>query len=325
MNIKVNYQKFNNVFAVPKSLVDEEIRLCGALQLKVILWIFSHQHENITESDIAKALGVDVLDVTDALQYWKLKNYIEGEEVKETEKEKENDFFDFMPTEKEEPKPAPAPVQPTRLVKPDSKFIAERVTQSEELSWLMQETQVILGKALSPSLSSLLIMIYDDLGLPADVILMIISYSKIKGRASTSYIEAVAKNWAEEEIFSHALAEAKLKRLDEASKAWTKVCDILRIERRSPSKKEEEFSNRWINDWQFSPAMILESYNRCIDSTSKLSFSYMNKVLENWYKKGIKTVSDISKAEVKASRPKKEEEKELSFDIDELDRIIRSL
>lgn len=324
MNIKVNYQKFNNVFAVPKSLVDEEIRLCGALQLKVILWIFSHQHESITESDIAKALGVDVLDVTDALQYWKLKNYIESEETKE----KEPDFFDFVPAEKEPPKPEPAPTpvnpQPTRIIKPDSKFIAERITQSDELSWLMQETQVILGKALSPSLSSLLISIYDDFGLPADVILMIISYSKIKGRASTSYIEAVARNWAEEEIFSHALAEEKLKRLDEASKAWGKICDILRLERRSPSKKEEEFSNRWINDWKFSPAMILESYNRCIDSTSKLSFSYMNKVLENWYKKGIKTVSDIAKADMKA-KPKKEEEKELSFDIDELDRIIRSL
>ena len=321
MNIKVNYQKFNNVFAVPKSLVDEDIRLCGALQLKVLLWILSHQNENFTESDISKALGVDVLDVTDALQYWKLKNYIE----RENEQPKEENFFDFIPEEKEEPpNPAPTKPDPQRLIKPDSKFIAERVTQSEELSWLMQETQVILGKALSPSLSSLLILIYDDLGLPADVILMIISYSKIKGRANTSYIEAVAKNWAEEEIFTHALAEEKLKRLDDSSKAWSKVRDILKIEKRSPSKKEEEFSNRWINEWQFSPAMILESYNRCIDSTSKLSFSYMNKVLENWYKKGIKTVSEIQKADLKA-KPKKAEEKELSFDIDELDRIIRSL
>jgi len=319
MNIKINYQKFNNVFAVPKSLVDEEIRLAGALQLKVLLWILSHQSEVFSESDISKALGVDVLDVTDALQYWKLKNYIENENTEEVVS-----FNDFIPAEKEETKPTPISPQPTRLVKPDSKFIAERVSQSDELSWLMQETQVILGKALSPSLSSLLILIYDDLGLPADVILMIISYSKIKGRASTSYIEAVARNWAEEEIFSHALAEEKLKRLDEASKAWNKVREILKLERRSPSKKEEEFSNRWINEWNFSPSIILESYNRCIDSTSKLSFSYMNKVLENWYKKGVKTVSDINNIELNA-KPKKQEEKELSFDIDELDRIIRSL
>ena len=67
--------------------------------------------------------------------------------------------------------------------------------------------------------------------------------------------------------------------------------------------------------------MILESYNRCIDSTAKLSFSYMNKVLENWYKKGIKTVEETK---ISDSKAKSDNERKLSFDIDELDKLVRS-
>jgi len=43
--------------------------------------------------------------------------------------------------------------------------------------------------------------------------------------------------------------------------------------------------------------MIKLAYEMCIDNTSKLSFPYINKILLNWYQKGVKTPEDAAENE----------------------------
>ena len=50
-----------------------------------------------------------------------------------------------------------------------------------------------MGRAISPALSSTLLMIHDDYGLPVEVIIMLLMYVKSIHKDNTSYIEAVAK------------------------------------------------------------------------------------------------------------------------------------
>ena len=52
-------------------------------------------------------------------------------------------------------------------------------------------------------------MLFDDYGLPADVILMLLQYAKSRGRDNTSYIESVGKSWADRGINSHERAQAE--------------------------------------------------------------------------------------------------------------------
>ena len=128
---------------------------------------------------------------------------------------------------------AKVPDPPRRLPKPDGVFIANRIRESEELAFLMQEAQVILGRALSPALSSGILHLFDDYGLPSDVILMLLQYAKSRGHDNTSYIESVGKAWASEGIVSHELAEEKLCRLKEADVAVHRLHRVLGIERRN--------------------------------------------------------------------------------------------
>ncbi len=316
MDLRLNYEKWDGTFAVPARLVDEELRLAGALQLKVLLWLLKNGCENRTAADLSAALGVSAADIADALAYWQRKGYLKmtGEEAP-----KELASFELeLPVSELTPQPpAPKAPAPRRTPRPDSAFVAKRVEESQELSFLMQEAQITLGKALSPGLSGTLIAAYDDLGLPADVILMILQYAKMRGKTSTAYIESVARNWAEEEIFTLEQADAKLRRLDEREKAWGRVSALLGIVRRNPSKAEEAFCDTWINEWKMSDALILEAYDRCVNATGKINFKYIGKVLESFRQSGVKSPADLKDVPEKAGNGSRK-----SFETSDLEKFF---
>ena len=81
-------------------------------------------------------------------------------------------------------------------------FTAQRLAVDEELKILVNEAQTALGKTLSNSDVSTLLMLKDTCGLPLDVILMLIQYciSIDKGNMRTIQNKGIA--WADEGITS---------------------------------------------------------------------------------------------------------------------------
>ncbi len=323
MSFSINLGAWNSVFAVPSSLVDQHIKLAGALQLKVLLWVLRHAGEPFSIEDISRALGANCADIKDAMAYWKETGMIAENTVTETITPA--DIRENIVEEKIPEPVIPAAVEtekhvgPKRIPKPDGVFIAERISQSEEIAFLMQEAQQILGRPISPGLSSTLLLLHDDYGLPADVILMLLQYVKGRGKDSTSYIEAVGRNWSNENIDTHQKVEEKLRKLDEIAAAWQSIQQVLGIEKRSPSAREEQYANRWILEWNYSTTMIREAYERCVNATGKMSLSYMNRILERWHKEGIHTPEAAAK-EMEEKNAAQEEKRRPTYDLDEYER-----
>ena len=303
MDISLNLGAWNAVFAVPACLVDQHLKLAGAVQIKALLSIVRHAGEPLSLDDLAAALGLPVADVKDALQYWIETGLLRGQEaglapslsctpepVPEPQSPSPEEPAE-PPAETESPSspPAEAPPPPARRPRPSSTFVAQRMTQSHEISFLMQEAQQILGRTISPALSSILLSIHDDDGLPVDVIIMLLAYVKSIGKDNSNYIESVAKNWAAEEIFTHEQAEEKLRQLSETAQMWRNVENALGISHRSPSAREEQYVRRWMAEWGFRQDMIREAYDRCVNSTGRMNFNYMNRILERWHQSGIST------------------------------------
>lgn len=330
MRYSINLGEWNSIFAVPCSVVDKHLKLAGSVQLKVLLWELRHAGENFEAADIAKTLCIDKADVADAMLYWQQTGLF-------TEKDGE-----FAPAEKAASSnavtavkeiPAPAPEEPvpspaekphkllSRPQKADNAFVAKRMGESTEIACLMQEAEQILGRLISNGDSAMLLMLHDDFGLPADVIIMLLQYVVSIGKANTRYIEKVAMNWADEEIFTHEKAEEKLRRLDENQKAWRVVEQATGTPHRSPSTKEQAFAAVWITQWKFDLPLIHEAYERSVDNTGKLSISYMNKILERWNREGISTLEQAQKdKEERASARKSTKPQKTSYDIEEYER-----
>ena len=279
MPFSIDLGPYNAVFAVPTALVDTHMRLAGAVQLKVLLYILRHAGRPVQEEEMAQSLGVSAADIKDALFYWQQAGLLpDAQEATEPapapapSAAESISPVDEAPVSTEEPRlissrPTPATPQtpakklaPHRVEKPDGVFLANRMASSSEIAALIQETEFILGRPLSPGLSSTLLYMHDDCGLPTDVIIMLVQYAKEQGKDNTHYIESTGRAWAQEGILSHEKAEQKLRYLDESAKAWRLVERALGISHRRPTAREMQFCARWVLTWHFEEAMLREAY-----------------------------------------------------------------
>ncbi len=161
------------------------------------------------------------------------------------------------------------------------------------MRFLLQEAEATLGKTLSPAMSSLLLTITDDYGLPAEVTVMLLHYAQEVGRTGTSYIDSVARDWAESGIFSLAAAEEKLQELSKNRLAWSKVSAAAGLSKRSPSKSEGQRACKWVYEWGFTDEMLSAAYDACAEYTGKFSAAYMDKVLDGWHQLGIRSLKEL--------------------------------
>lgn len=335
MSFSMNLGAWNSVFAVPCSVVDDNLKMAGSVQLKVLLWVLRHSGEPFEAENIADALGIDRADVGDAMLYWQETGLIVSDgSVLSPAPGKEASPKVAVPFQPETKQQTPEEDdRPKRVLsrpqKPDSAFVAKRIGESQEIACLMQSAQEILGRLISGGDSATLLMMHDDFGLPSDVIVMLMQYAVSIGKSSMRYIEKVAINWADEDVTTHEKAEERLRLLSEKQKAWHTVEQAIGISNRAPSKREEVFAPVWVDEWKFSPDMIREAYDRTIDGAGKYQTAYMNSILERWHKAGIATPKEAADEQMEHNAPPKsgkkrssqpEQQKQYTFDIDEYER-----
>lgn len=330
MGYSIKLGSWNSVFLVPSVVIDKHIKLVGSSQLKVLLWILRNTDKKFSEKDISKALSLHIEDVKDAINYWIETNImkfdgenfypgdIEKSEVQENaEVNIENNVLMGNSTQ-ESFKERPRPI--SRSMKLDREYITERIKSSKEVSFLMQEAQVILGRPISNGDSSILLTLHDNDGLPIDVILMLMQYAVSVGKGSMKYIETVGISWGKEEIDTVEKAEAKIKRLSKIGKSWKDFEKIIGIEHRSPTSREEEAINRWYNIWNYSAEMIKEAYEICVNSNGKYVLRYMDSIISRWEKSKIFSVDQV-KSDRKGYNDKNSKKvHKPSYDVDEYEK-----
>lgn len=332
MAYRLDIGLWNQVFAVPCGLVDRHLKLAGKEELQVILYLLRHPGEALEPQALGDALGMPLEKAQEALEYWVDRGLLalQGEELSPVPQQE----APALPARPVQPQPAGEQAPPPqeekpagekklpprkRMVRPDAGHLAARMSESDSVRYLMQEAEATLGKTLSPAMTSLLLTITDDYGLPVEVTVMLLHYAKEVQKTGTAYIDSVARDWAESGIFTLEAAERKLQELSQRRLAWGMVESAAGLPRRSPSKREEEAATRWVYQWGFSREMLSAAYDRCADNTGKFSAAYINKVLEGWYSAGIRTVEQLQEAERQKQEEQKKDQK--SYDIDELERL----
>ena len=334
MNLSINLGNWNSVFAVPSLVVDKHIKLAGSAQLKVLLFILRHAGNNISIDKISESLSMDKADVKDALQYWietkviSLNNNtvspadisnMQQEKVKEINKEEIQSLESTELNEhKSDEKVARRPIRPP---KPDNNSVSQRINDSPEIAFLMQEAQVILSRPISNSDSSTLLMLHDTDGLPVDVIIMLMQYAVSIGKGNMKYIEKMAISWSNEEIDTIEKAESKIRLLESYRKAWNSVEKIIGIDHRSPTSKEDQAASKWINTWKISDELIKEAYERCVNAKGRYILGYMDSIIKRWHDSGITHLSQaMSESKKLRYTYSKSDDTFPSYDIDEYER-----
>ena len=64
-------------------------------------------------------------------------------------------------------------------------------------------------------------------------------------------------------------------------------------------KPQQEFLDKWFDTWQFSIEMVLEACKICSLRINEPNFNYIDGILSNWNKKGIKNIENIESGDFK--------------------------
>lgn len=320
MEFKINPNIYSEIFVVPQSVVKDNIRLASAIHLKVLLCVLSNKVEELTIEKIAEAINKDTDDVVDALEFWRDRGILIKDGEAPTEKK---ETAEPKPEPKIEPKPKleKKQVPDIPIARPTHEQIAIRCQECKEFRELFNEAQMKLGKTIGYEGQSTLIMLHDHYDLPIEVILMLLEYAKSKGKTGYKFIASVGKEWSEKEIDSLESAEEYIKDQGSNDVLWQEFKTYTGAKNRNPTAKQKKFLTQWSKEMGFSVEMIILAYEISIDNTGKLSMEYMNKVLQAWHSKKIKTPEQAEKdrkewSEKNFSSRKKQTNKESVFSSD---------
>lgn len=302
MNYYINPAVLTAVFTVPTDVADKHLKLARGEHIKVLLYILRNMAGELSEEEISAASGVSLYDVKEALIYWSQARILLKKDgtVKTAEAIK---------------KPSAA----VRSQKPSRNDVARRGAEDDKIRYLLQETQMRLGRNLKTNESSTLVWLYDDEGLDVSVILMIIQYAVANNKANMRFVESTAVSWINKGIDSVAAADEELRNMALRDEAWKIVRKAFGFENRKPSPKETELSFKWVNEWGMSEKMLAAAYNACVDEKSKFYMPYVSKIIESWHEKGYKTPEDI-----KDGKSPRKEDGFAAYDMDLFEKMLNS-
>lgn len=307
MNFRIKAEKLGTPFMLPTEVVDKHIKLAGAMQLKTILYCYRHMTEGINAETIAKELSLSLEDVNDALMFWCELGLLDCDRK-----------INLNPIIQEKK------IQPKKIVKPNRGEVARRGLESPEIAFLLSEAQVKFGRTLKQSESSVLVWLFDDLGLDASVILMVVEYALQAGRCNVGYIEKIGKDWADGGVLTLQDAENKIIELGNANSAWNVMRSAFGLDRRAPSDSEQKLAATAVNEWGMTRDVLKAAYDICVDSIGRYRASYIKSVLTAWHKKGVKVKEDLLKlSEEKEIQNKSKKSSDYgTYDLTKLDDII---
>lgn len=290
-----NSAAFGAVFALPAAAADRAtLRLAGAAQLKVLLWFARAGH--FDPEACAADTAVPASDCVDAMRFWVERGVLTvGEDVSAPA---EPAAADTVPAPPSHPVAVPVPSLPPLSAapeKPRPQFpdVAARQKSSPDFDYLLRTAEQRLGRPLTHGEMETFLYIYDSVGLPAEVILMILVNAVRQGKVRIKtglkkYLEKVAVDWAERGIVTIAAAEQELCREERLAAARERVHTLF-VPDRTPTLLQAEAMVRWTDEWGFSEEMLQIAFERCRTATGKFQSGYMDRILESWYLDGIKT------------------------------------
>lgn len=319
MQLHIRFSPAQGVFALPCEAVDHYLNDAPADALRLLLYLYRNGGE-AESGALCAALRLDGPALSAALDFWAVRGLLAFAPAGTAERE--SAATRAPQPGAEEPgvqKPAEKRARKSPALEPHAhptaRDIAARAGQNEEIRFLLDAAPALLGRLLSPADCSILLFLYDNAGLPADVILMLLEYCVDTGHTNLRYLEKTALSWAEAGIDTHEKAEQRIRQLETLHSYEGQVRGVLGISGRALTPTEREHLARWQSEWQTPLDLVRAAFDICVKRTGRLSFSYMNTILKDWHEKGYKTAEQAKNE--RRGQPGRDPGKHATYDLGE--------
>lgn len=184
--------------------------------------------------------------------------------------------------------------------------VLRAMNESGDFKSFYGEVQRQMGRTLNTEELKILLGIIRYLGMPTEVVSVLICYCKDRARQknlrapSLRSIEKEAYAWAEQGIDSLEEAASYIQRRNLRESQLGEMMNVLQIYGRKLTPAESKYAERWI-EWGFQMDAIAMAYERTCINTGGLNWPYMNKILSRWQEMGLMRAEDVRTKDVKTA------------------------
>ena len=194
---------------------------------------------------------------------------------------------------------------------------------------LYGEVQRRLGRTLTTEELKILLSFVNYLGLPEDVVCILVSYCQERSRQRGSLrnptlrtIEKEAYAWAEKGIDTIEAAAAFIHSQNVYHSRMAGLMRLLQIRGRNLTPGEEKYAAQWLQ-MELPEDMLALAYEKTCVNTGGLNWAYMHKILLRWKQAGYRSLEDVKNGDRKGASTSQNSRRQL--DADELAAIERML
>jgi len=186
--------------------------------------------------------------------------------------------------------------------------VTEMLQTEEDFRHLVPQVEERLGKKLKTADLQILAGLYDDLGLSADVIYLLVSHCVLRAekryaegrRPTMRQIEKEGYYWARLGLFDQAAAGEYLRTCAQRREEMQSYMRVLGLGQRPPVDSEERYIRSWM-DKGFTAEAVALAYDKTVLYKKELNWRYLNGILRRWHEKGWHTAEEIRRGEEKGT------------------------
>lgn len=200
----------------------------------------------------------------------------------------------------------PAPAERRPLEPPEERQVyttddLTRMLQGDgEFRMLVPQVEEKLGKKLKTADLQILAGLYDDLGLPADVLYLLVNHCVTRSerrygpgrRPTLRQIEKEGYYWARLGLFDQESAAAYLKTCARRDEEMGRYMRVLGLGERRPVESEERYIRSWM-DKGFDAETVAMAYDKTVLYKKELNWRYLNGILRRWDEQGWHTAEEV--------------------------------
>ena len=206
----------------------------------------------------------------------------------------------------------PEPAQERPVYTADD--LTDLLTGDAGFRMLVPQTEEKLGKRLKTADLQILAGLYDDLGLPADVIYLLVCHCVTRSeerygpgrRPTLRQIEKEGYHWAQRGLFDQESASQFLRDWNVRRSAMSRYMQVLGLGDRRPVESEERYIADWM-DKGFPPETVALAYDKTVFYKKELNWRYLNGILRRWHENGWHTEEEVRQSD--SRKPSRREEK----------------
>ena len=273
-------------------------------------------------SRLAERVACTPAQIEASLSFWRgaaVLNVIEDEE--------ETPAPPAVAVKPNDPKPAPTPSSPAeeekqepparkprgedRLPHYTTAELNDLLEARKEVSDCLVECQHIWGKVFNTHDTNVMLGFSDYLGLEWDYILTLLAFcvreqDKRGIKRSLRYVENLAFSFYDEGVTDLPSLQEKIRRLEQTAEVEGSLRRMFGMGERALTPTEKKKFSTWLYEYQYGLDVIGRAFEVTVDAKGSHNLKYMDAVLANWNRDGLRTLADIEASEARFQAQKAE-------------------